>query len=169
MTWPQKAKRLSYYLRLLARVNGIRWNAMQMPMTKALRPTCDATSLTPLGGPMMAGLGRRPNWADRRTPKIAALNTWRAKEEQSRTVGKITLKERRTRQFADGWYLQMQGHKAQSRIHAHSKALKRDDTTQQPQPLERKRQRHDKEISRQAASTTPRALPSSSRNPGGHG
>ena len=74
----------------------------------------------------MAGLARRPNWVDKRTPKIAALNTWKAKEEQSKAVSRITLKERRTRRFADGWYLQMRGHKAQLRIHAHDKAIKRD-------------------------------------------
>ena len=126
LTWPQKAKRLAYYLRLLARVNGVQWNGVTMTQRQALRPTTDATSLTPLGGPMMSGMGRRPVWTDRRTPRVAALNTWKAKEEQSRTTGSTKLSDRRTRKFAEEWQLQMQGHKAQSRIRATTAQLMRE-------------------------------------------
>ena len=65
---------------------------------------------------MMSGLARRPIWADARTPKIVATNAWKAKQDQSSSVQRLTLKERRTRKSADGWRLQMQGYKSQSRI-----------------------------------------------------
>ena len=75
---------------------------------------------------MMSGMGRRPVWADRRTPRIVALNTWKAKEEQSRKTGSTTLSDRRTRKFAEEWQLQMQGHKAQSGIRATTAQLMRE-------------------------------------------
>ena len=75
---------------------------------------------------MMSGMGRRPVWADQRTPRIVALNTWKAKEEQSRKRGSTTLSDRRTRKFAEEWHLQMQGHKTQSRIRDSVGQLTRD-------------------------------------------
>ena len=66
----QKAKRIAHYIRTLVRVNGIRWNGTRVSQTQGLRPTTRATSLSPLGGPMMSGLARRPVWLDPRTPKI---------------------------------------------------------------------------------------------------
>ena len=52
----QKAKRLAYNTRCRTKVNGIKWNGLAMTPTKAIRPTTDATSLTPLGGPLIAGV-----------------------------------------------------------------------------------------------------------------
>ena len=75
---------------------------------------------------MMSGMGRRPVWADQRTPRIVALNTWKAKEEQSRKKGSTTLSDRRTRKFAEGGQLQMRGHKTQSRIRANTAQLVRE-------------------------------------------
>ena len=52
LSWGQKAKRLGYYLRTLARINTIAWNGIPMSYNQAVKPTIDATSLTPLGGPL---------------------------------------------------------------------------------------------------------------------
>ena len=109
-------KRIAHYIRMLTRVNGIKWNGIEVSQTQGLRPTTRATSLTPLGGPMMSGLARRPIWTDPRTPKIVATNTWKAKQDHSTNVQRLTLRERRTRKFADSWKLQVQGYKSQSRI-----------------------------------------------------
>ena len=112
MTWGQKAKRLGYYLRTMSRINTIKWNGTTMSFQKAVLPTTDATSITPLGGPLMSGYGRSPFWNDKRTPTIAALNVWKAKQTQTEETFCTDLKSRRSRKFADNWFLKMQGHKA---------------------------------------------------------
>ena len=37
---------------------------------------------------------------------------WKAKQNQTEETFRIDLKSRRSRKFADNWYLKMQGHKA---------------------------------------------------------
>ena len=59
----------------------------------------------------MSGFGRRPQWNDPRTPSIAALNVWKAKEQQTHEFGEATIYARRNRTFTDNWPLNIQGHK----------------------------------------------------------
>ena len=115
LSWGQKAKRIGYYLRTLARINTISWNGIPMSYNQAMKPTTDATSLTPVGGPLQTGFARRPIWADDRTPKIAAINLWRAKLQQSSSQKTAALKQRRNRKLTDEWYLTLKGYKRKKR------------------------------------------------------
>ena len=105
---------------------------------------------------MMSGMGRRLVWADRRTPRIVALNTWKAKEEQSRKTGSTTLSDRRTRKFAEDWQLQMQGHKAQSRIRATATQLMREPKSLLTQGSQESRVAADRQSPRQSTRTIDR-------------
>ena len=118
-----KGKALRILHEIACMINEISWNGLVVTRKQALRPASDATSLTPLGCPLMFGFARRPIWADRRTPRTVVLNTWKAKEEHSTVMSKISLLERRARKFADMWQLQMRGHKSQSRIRGNTKPL----------------------------------------------
>ena len=92
MTWGMKAKRLAYYIRTLARINTVSWIGITLAYTKALRPTTDATSFTPLGGPLMSGFKRKAIWADPRAPNVVAINVWKAKENQAKHVRTSSLR-----------------------------------------------------------------------------
>jgi hypothetical protein len=112
LTWAQKASRLAYYLKALVRTHTVAWNGIETTYKHALRPTTDATSITPLGGPLMSGFGRRPVWTDARTPKVAAINVWRAKQEHISQKGRSGIAERRSRKFVHNWNLSMKGHRS---------------------------------------------------------
>ena len=60
----------------------------------------------------MTGFGRKPEWVDERTPKVAALNVWKAKQQYTEQTGRTTLTERRSRKSAMEWKLNLQGHKS---------------------------------------------------------
>ena len=87
LTWTQKAQRLAYYLKALVRTHSATWNRISVTHKQALRPTTDATSITPLGGPLMSGFGGKPKWADERTPQVVAVNVWRAKQQHISEAG----------------------------------------------------------------------------------
>ena len=89
LTWTQKALRLFYYLKAIIRTHSVRWTAIQVSLKQALRPTTDATSITPRGGPLMAGFARKPKWVDARTPKIAAVNIWKARQQRTEGQGSL--------------------------------------------------------------------------------
>ena len=57
-----------HFLNALVRTHTIRWNCVHVTFKQVVRPIADATSTTPLRGPLMSGFGRRPEWADTRTP-----------------------------------------------------------------------------------------------------
>ena len=99
LSWAQKASRLTYYLKALVRTHTIAWNGFAVSYKQALRPTTDATSITPLGGPLMSGFCRKPIWTDERTPKVAAVNVWRAKQSYISQAGRSGITERRSRKF----------------------------------------------------------------------
>ena len=82
-----------------------------MSYHRALKPTTDATSLAPLGIPLMSGFERRPIWSDPRTPRIVAINAWKAKQEQSQR-GALDLTQRRSRKIVDEWPLSIKGLRA---------------------------------------------------------
>ena len=108
----QKAQRPGCYIRTLSRINSTTWNTIPMNFHKAVRPTTDATSIAPLGGPLMSGFERRPQWNDPRTPSVTALNVWKAKVQQNRQYRNASINARRSRTFTDKWPLNIQGHKA---------------------------------------------------------
>ena len=60
----------------------------------------------------MSGFGRKPKWADERTPQVAEVNVWRAKQLHISQAGKSGLTETRSRKFAHEWNLSIQGHKS---------------------------------------------------------
>ena len=60
LSWSQKADRLGYYIRTLARTDTIQWNGIFVTHKQDLRPTSNATSLAPLGAPLMIGFARKP-------------------------------------------------------------------------------------------------------------
>ena len=112
--WVEKAKRLAYYLRVLARTHVMKWNGIVVNCRQAMRTTIDAPAITPLGGPLMSGFARRLVWTDQRTTKVTAINVWKAKQHQTETSGRTDLAQRRSRKFANDWQLDMQGHKGGS-------------------------------------------------------
>ena len=91
MTWAEKAKRLAYYLKTLARTHQITWNGLKVSYKQALRPTIDAASLTPLGAPILSGFLRKPIWVDKRTPRVVALNAWKARVNHMTAMGTTDL------------------------------------------------------------------------------
>ena len=64
----------------------------------------------------MSGYGRRPIWNDPRTTKVAAINTWKAKQEQCQQEGQINLAHRRNRKFADEWHLSIKGYQTMTSL-----------------------------------------------------
>ena len=60
----------------------------------------------------MSGFCRRPVWADERTPKVVAVNVWRAKQSYISQAGRSGITERRSRKFVHDWKLTMHGHKS---------------------------------------------------------
>ena len=83
LTWTQKTQRLAYYyLKALVRTHTATWNGISVTHKQALRPTTDATSITPLGGPLMSGFGRKPKWADSSHSKDCCRQCLGRKETQ---------------------------------------------------------------------------------------
>ena len=100
LTWTQKALRLSYYLKTIVRKHTIKWNALRASFNQALRSTTDATSIAQPGSFLMSGFARKPRWVDARTPKIAAINVWKARQHRKEQTLDTTIAERRSRTFA---------------------------------------------------------------------
>ena len=61
----------------------------------------------------MSGFGRKPDWADKRTLRVAAVNVWRAKQQYIQRTMQTRLTERRSRKFAHEWSVNLQGHRSQ--------------------------------------------------------
>ncbi len=109
-TWAEKARVLAYIVRTLARVHTVECDGQTTTLRKAVAPCTDATSLTPLGAPVLSGYGRRPKWLSDRTPEVAAYNVWRAREHEKRTITVTTNRNPRLRSFARNWEINYQGY-----------------------------------------------------------
>ncbi len=109
-TWAEKARVLAYIVRTLARVHTVECDGQITSLRKAVAPCTDATSLTPLGAPVLSGYGRRPRWLSDRTPEVAAYNVWRAREHEKRTITRTATRNPRLRTFARNWEVNYQGY-----------------------------------------------------------
>ena len=141
LSWSQKADRLSYYIKTLARTNTITWNGPTVTHRQALRPTPNAPSLTPLGAPLMAGYARKPLWNDERTPRASAINVWKARQETLAKFPAIGIVERRSRKFAKLWHLNLRGYRSTSKS------------------SQERRQAKDKNINKQTTERTDTTIP----------
>ena len=110
LSWSQKAERLAYYIVTLVMANTMKWHATEVTYRQAIRPTSNATSLTPLGAPLMSGFARKPLWCDGRTPGATAINIWKARQETLTNFPNIGIAEWRSREFAKRWALNLRGY-----------------------------------------------------------
>ena len=93
---------------------------------------------------MMSGFARKAEWVDPRTPNVVAINVWKAKEKQAKTVKSASLKVRRGRGFTDEWMLDMRGHKPQ-KVEMSSQVALKAEISQRKQEGETSKRQHQPE------------------------
>ena len=98
----------------------------------------------------MSGYERRPIWNDPRTTKVAAINTWKAKQEQCQREGHINLAHRRNRRFADDWHVSIKGYQTTTSLdnRKRQRAQSTDATDGEPPPPQGETKRKTRQMTR---------------------
>ncbi len=109
-TWSEKARVLAYIVRTLARIGTVTVNGAESNLKRAVGPRTDVSSLTPLGGTVMSGYGRKPIWVYRGTPELAAVNVWRARNADRTGPASTNTGNQRKRTFARDWMIDRDGY-----------------------------------------------------------